>query len=256
MAIIIPKNKSVENFIGLHLYHTGFSNCSMRVRIALEEKGLPWTSHLIDLSKGENLTLDYIGINPNAVVPTLVDNGVVIIDSADIIDYLDKTYSPTSLRPQSETEQQQMYNWIYLARDNHLSIKTYMYGNTASLKKMKRTALQMANYRENQTFDAALLDFHERFNANDGFTQKELAAATAVINCCFDKINQRLKDHTWLAGDSFSLADIAWLPQLIILNVAHYPFDHYPHLEQWKNNIMQRPSFQKAILDWLPPTQK
>ncbi len=50
MGIIKPTNKSVESFKGLHLYHAGFSNCSMRVRIALEEKKLAWTNHLVDLS--------------------------------------------------------------------------------------------------------------------------------------------------------------------------------------------------------------
>ncbi|MGB5446484.1 MAG: glutathione S-transferase N-terminal domain-containing protein, partial [Psychromonas sp.] len=43
MGIVKPTNKTVESFKGLHLYHTEFSNCSMRVRIALEEKGLDWT---------------------------------------------------------------------------------------------------------------------------------------------------------------------------------------------------------------------
>ena len=40
MAVIIPTNKSVESFEGLHLYHGGISNCSMRVRMTLIEKGL------------------------------------------------------------------------------------------------------------------------------------------------------------------------------------------------------------------------
>lgn len=39
MAIIKPTNKSVESFKGLHLYHADMSNCAMRVRLALEEKG-------------------------------------------------------------------------------------------------------------------------------------------------------------------------------------------------------------------------
>ena len=62
MGIIKPTNKSVESFKGLHLYHANMSNCAMRVRIALEEKGLNWTSHLLDLMKGENLTDEYFGI--------------------------------------------------------------------------------------------------------------------------------------------------------------------------------------------------
>ncbi|MFT6984788.1 MAG: glutathione S-transferase [Psychromonas sp.] len=253
MGIIKPTNKSVESLKGLHLYHTGFSNCAMRVRIALEEKGLDWTSHPVDLSKGENLTKEYIGINPNAVVPTLIDDGVVIIDSADIIDYLDRKFTPGSLRPESAEDQKLIYYWMYLARDNHLSIKTYMYGNIGrASENMKRTVEQMAEYRQNQTFDTALLAFHERFNSAQGLTKADLEIATAVIDDCFEKMNERLNDHNWLVGDSFSLADITWIPQLVVLKAANYPFENYPNLEKWKKAIIQRPSFKQGVLAWLP----
>lgn len=256
MAIITPTNTSVQSLKGLHLYHTGFSNCSMRVRITLEEKGLKWTSHPINLMKDENLTEEYIGINPNAVVPTLVDDGVVIIDSADIIDYLNDKFSPGSLSPIANSDQQQMYDWIYLARDNHLSIKTYMYTNMRGLPSRKKSAQQMEEYRNKQTFDAALVEFHERNSSDEGFSQEQLDNATAVIDDCFQKMDQRLKDNQWLAGDSFSLADIAWIPQLVILKVVNYPFENYPHLEKWKTSIIQRPSFKKGVLAWLPEMKK
>ena len=104
MAIIVPTNKSVEKFKGLHLYHGGISNCSMRVRMTLIEKGLDWESHHLDLKKKENISDSYFGINPNGLVPTLVDNGVVHIESNEIIDYLDQTYAQPSLRSGDEIE--------------------------------------------------------------------------------------------------------------------------------------------------------
>ena len=55
MAIVTPTNKEVLDFEGLHLYHASYSNCSMRVRMTLEEKGLPWVSHHLDLTKGEHI---------------------------------------------------------------------------------------------------------------------------------------------------------------------------------------------------------
>ena len=84
MPEIIPTNQEVLSFRGLHLYHYGMSNCSQRVRMVLEEKGLPWTSHHLDLARNEHATPAYQGINPNGVVPTLVHDGKVIIESVDI----------------------------------------------------------------------------------------------------------------------------------------------------------------------------
>ena len=159
MPIITPTNKYVTIFKGLHLYHAPFSNCAMRVRIAIAEKQLEWTRHLIDLSKSEQRTKKYLGIIPNDVVPTLVDEGVVIIDSADIINYLNTTYKLNSLRPDTESELQTMYDWIYMARDNYLSIKTYMYYKLGATGISKE---ELVEYRKNQTYDnKALLEFHE-----------------------------------------------------------------------------------------------
>src|SRR5271170_5600448 len=99
MGIITPTNKSVTVLKGLHLYHAAASNCAMRVRIVLEEKGLPWESHLLSFEKNETHTPEYFGINPNGQVPTLVHDGVVIIESNDIIEYLEEKFPARPLLP-------------------------------------------------------------------------------------------------------------------------------------------------------------
>lgn len=70
--IVTPTNKSVTALDGMHLFHADISNCSMRVRMVLAEKELPWTSHHLDLRKKETVTPEYFGIHPKGLVPTLV----------------------------------------------------------------------------------------------------------------------------------------------------------------------------------------
>ena len=53
---------------GLHLFHFTLSNCSQRVRLGLEEKGLVWTSHHLNLAANEHVTSDYQRINPKGVM--------------------------------------------------------------------------------------------------------------------------------------------------------------------------------------------
>ena len=89
MPKIKPQNKTVLRLRGLHLYHADRSNCSMRVRMTLEEKALPWTSHHLNLALNEHVTAEYQAINPNGVVPTLVHDGQVVIESNDILLYLE-----------------------------------------------------------------------------------------------------------------------------------------------------------------------
>lgn len=84
MGIIATNNQGVLGLKGLHLYHGDISNCSMRVRMVLEEKELPWISHHLDLKKNETRTPAYFAINPYGLVPALVHDGVLLIESDDV----------------------------------------------------------------------------------------------------------------------------------------------------------------------------
>ena len=55
------------------LYHLWDSFCSFKVRLALAEKGLEWTGEHVDLMRFENFRPEYLAVNPNALIPTLVD---------------------------------------------------------------------------------------------------------------------------------------------------------------------------------------
>ena len=92
MVMITPTNEAARSLKGLHLYHSARSNCSARVRLLLDEKHLDWTSHALDLLKKENISEDYFGINPKGLVPALVHDGASIIESNDILVYLEESW--------------------------------------------------------------------------------------------------------------------------------------------------------------------
>ena len=73
----------------IELYHNDMSVCAQKVRFALGEKALQWKSHHLNLRAGDQQKPEYVKLNPNAVVPTLVDGGSVIIESTVICEYLD-----------------------------------------------------------------------------------------------------------------------------------------------------------------------
>ena len=64
MPIIEAKDPTLKNLKGLHLWHGNLSSCSQRVRITLEEKGLKWEGHLVDIPNNEHATEKYQRINP------------------------------------------------------------------------------------------------------------------------------------------------------------------------------------------------
>jgi glutathione S-transferase len=85
----------------LTLYNAAHSTCSQKVRICLAEKKLAFEDIKLDLGKGKgHLKPEYLKINPNGLVPTLVDDGNIIIDSSVICEYLDERYPAVHLTPE------------------------------------------------------------------------------------------------------------------------------------------------------------
>ncbi|MEX0591220.1 MAG: glutathione S-transferase N-terminal domain-containing protein, partial [Xanthobacteraceae bacterium] len=76
------------------LYNAPQSTCSQRVRFVLNAKSLPFEEVKLELLEGDQLKPDYLKLNPNGVVPTLVHDGAVVIDSAVIMEYLEEIEPP------------------------------------------------------------------------------------------------------------------------------------------------------------------
>src|ERR1700733_9681338 len=97
----------------LTLYHAPHSTCSQKVRMVLHEKGVPFDEVRIDLGKKEQLKPEYLAINPNGVVPTLVDDGTPIVESSVICEYLDEKYPQSPLVPSNLLERARMRAWTH-----------------------------------------------------------------------------------------------------------------------------------------------
>ena len=83
------KTREVLRWKGVHVLHVAGSSCSQKLRIYLHLKSIPWQSHPVDLTSNENFQPWFLGINPRGLVPVLVHDGAVHIESNDIIQYLE-----------------------------------------------------------------------------------------------------------------------------------------------------------------------
>jgi|TARA_B100000959_G_C14904175_1_gene592251 GST-like protein len=247
MAIIEPTNKTVKDFEGLHLYHGNISNCSMRVRMTLEEKGLEWVSHHIDLKKKENINDEYFGINPNGLVPTLVHDGVVHIESNDIIDYLDTAYPEPLLR--SADKEAEMLDWLKLSASLHVpAIKPYVYAKKMA-PKVKKSQEEQAKYEELQK-NEELKKFHSKHAGQKTFSDDDVRESERLLADAFAKLETSLEDAPWIMGEQFSLADISWIPIYFVIVGCGYDFSLYPNIKRWAASVQERDSYRKGISDW------
>ena len=95
------RTKEILDWKGIHLFHFRGSSCSQKLRIYLNLKKINWTPHSINLAAGKNYSDWFLGINPKGLIPVLVDNGHVEIESNDILEYLEKKFPETPLSPHS-----------------------------------------------------------------------------------------------------------------------------------------------------------
>jgi glutathione S-transferase len=247
MGIVETDDKKIKSMKGLHIYHAGISNCSMRVRITAEEKNLDWDSHIINLRKQENLEDWYLKINPKGLVPAIIDDGVIVTESNDIMLYLEEKYPKPRLLPEDPQEAEEVKRWVNLASEVHLrTIKTYVYGSIGGASKKKS---DMERYRQIQP-DKELVEFHEK--SLEGLPEGEVKRAAEQIHQIFAEIDEELKNQKWIVGKNVSLADIAWIPQFAILEILGFSFSKYKNVQKWAKEFQKRLSYKNGIAKWLP----
>jgi len=248
VPVIEPENREVTQLQGVHLFHAAFSNCSQRVRLVLEEKQIPWESHEIDLMALEHLAEDYQKLHPKGVVPALVHDGVVVVESNDIMRYLDERFDGKPLMPQTDDEKAAIQPWLQLNADMQVFLKTLTYERVLG-KQHPPTQEKFEFYRQHQR-NRDLVEFWRQFL--EGFTPERLAECEQECRNFLSRLNQRLDSRPYLAGDDISLADFSTVVNVHRTHVLGFDLAEYPHVSRWYESMRRRPSFEQAILAYAP----
>ena len=247
MPVIEPGNPGLRNLRGIHLWHAGLSTCSQRARIALAELGLGFESHIVDLHGGENASEAFQQINPKGVVPVMVHDGAVIIESIDIIAYLDQQFGDGKLRP---AEQEGDIGRLLKRADEAqpmLKVCTFEFLFRAAPPAPPSVLKGFQKTHKNEW----LKNFHRDFQA--GFERSRVDEAVNYTHAAFKMLDELCSDdREWLAGDEYSLADIAWLPNFHRFDLVGWPFAHYPNLRRWFAAASARDSYRTALEECEP----
>ncbi|MCA9663808.1 MAG: DUF3810 family protein, partial [Myxococcales bacterium] len=126
---------------GIHLFHYPKSLCSQKVRQLLDEKGVAWTSHVVQLPLEAQYEPAYVRINPRCVVPTLVRDGKVTTDSMNILRFADAALPGPALTPASASARACVDR--FLASADGLFLEVLTYGEIPGVRKpllMRRAA--------------------------------------------------------------------------------------------------------------------
>jgi len=237
----------------LQLYHNAFSSCSQKVRIVLGEKGIGWKSHDIDLQGGGQHDPEYVKLNPNHVVPTLVHDGRVLTESTLINEYLEDAFPNPSMRPEDPGDRHAMRLFVKQIDEKvHPAAAVVTYGIATRPMLLGRPPEERAA-AWNQIPDPARRAARKSVVEN-GVAAPEMRGAIVAFVGLLDRMEAALQSQLWIGGERFSLGDACALPY--VLRLEHLAMgsliEARPRAADWFARVQALESYPAMISDGLP----
>jgi glutathione S-transferase len=233
----------------LELYHAEPVANSMKVLLGLKEKGLEFVSHYVDLLRFEQHQPAFVKINPNGQVPVLVHDGAIITESTVINEYLDDVFPEPPLRPKNPVERARMRIWSKFI-DEYFCPALSMWGWHLMVRKVAQSIAK--DKLEEVLGRIPLKEQRDKWAtvAGQSFTEAELADSKRKIAVSLERMEQILATSPWLAGPTYSLADVnsysivAGVPRLFndIMNERSTPRSC-----EWLKRMNERPAVKAAL---------
>jgi GST-like protein len=199
-------------------FYTWTTPNGRKVSIMLEETGLPYRVHPIDISKGDQFTPEFVAINPNSKIPAIVDdegpdgNPVAIFESGAILIWLAEKSG--KLLPAEKRGRIVALEWLMF----QMAGVGPMFGQAHHFRRFAPEPVPYAI--ERYTTETARL---------------------------YGVLERRLEEVPYLAGD-YSIADIATFPWVARHEWQGVAIDDYPSVKRWFAEIGARPAVQRGML--------
>lgn len=238
--------QSWEKPLSFVLYNAPQSTCSQKVRISLWEKGLEFSERKLDLFKGDQLKEEYKKLNPNGVVPTLVHNDEVIIDSSVIIEYLDEIIPELPLSPATPAGRAHMREWMRFFEEVAApAVRVPSYNRVFLRHFQTMTEEEFIAFGESKPLRK---DFFLKMGQK-GYSDEEMQQSENRLRMTIERMEaQLLLGGPWLLGD-YSLADICVIPVIVRLNDIGLSslWADCDKVGEWLSRFQEREAFQKCF---------
>lgn len=234
--------------MSLTLYNFSASTCSQSVRFVLAEKSIEFEDYRVENSSGEHLREPYLSLNPNGVVPTLVHDGVPVVDSTVIMEYLDDVWPEQSMAPDTHMGRAHMRAWLrYFEEVAHPSIRYPSFHHFIGKRMAEKSKGEIEAFADKHP---SRKDFYGAMQPS-GFTEKEMADAEERLTKTLDRMEKTLSQPghggPWLMGEQLTIADaciLSVIDRMNDLEMSHlWENNARPGVARWYGEIQKRPAF-------------
>jgi glutathione S-transferase len=194
-----------------YYYHPGSPNCR-KVSAVIEMLGVDAKYEFVDLPKGKQAQPEFRAVNPNGMVPVLVDGDTTVLESNCIIIYLAEKVG-SDLWP--EAHRLEILRWMFWEQSHFM----YAAGMVFFQKLLKPLLGQEPD-------------------------EARVTEAVAKFRRHAKALDDHLKDREWLVGDAMTLADLAVAANLTYAKATELPTDEFPNMQRWYAAIEALPAWQ------------
>lgn len=204
----------------IELYYWPTPN-GWKITIALEEMGLPYSVTFVDIGKGEQFAPDFLKIAPNNRMPAIVDPDgpdgapISVFESGAILQYLARKTG--MFYGGSERERVAIEEWLF-----------WQMGGLGPMAGQTHHFLKYA----------------PEMGHNLPYAKDRYRTETARL---YGVMNRRLADHRFLAGEDYTIADMASYGWASLWEGQQQTLDDKPHLARWLEEVGARPAVQRGM---------
>jgi glutathione S-transferase len=233
----------------LKLYNFPQSTCSQKVRLTLWERAIDFIDRPVDSTRREHLSDWYLRLNPNGVVPTLLHDDAVIIDSSVIMEYLEDVFPQHPLAPADPVKRAHMRKWLrYFEEVPTPAVRVPSFNQYLSKRFDRLSQKQFEEFVDNHPIRK---QFYKRMRKEHGFDERDTDAAVDRLRQTIDRMEKGLKDSggPWLMGDTLTLADYCIAPTIDRMNDLGLAglWGERPLVSAWWERVQSRPAYEKTF---------
>ena len=190
-----------------------------KISVMLEECGLPYTVHGVNIGKGEQFTAEFLAISPNNRIPAIVDRQpasggepISVFESGAILLYLAEKSG--ALMPSDIRSRTAALEWLF-----------WQIGGLGPM---------MGQHGHFKLYAPDRIDY-----ATDRYRRE--------VERLFGVMDRRLSDNQYLAGNEYSIADIACFPWVQTYRAQEIDLKGYKHASRWYEELKQRPALRQGM---------
>lgn len=238
----------------MQLYHHPFSLDSQKVRLALEENGIDYTSYHINPITAKNMDASFFRMNPSGKLPVFQNGSHILYNTIEILQYIERIAAVSSIGDDKNLSTREVLEWMHKIQEwnpKYFTLSHVPEKHRLHVSKFIRQVIiaRMAEFPD--LASAYHLRLRHEYDTEEKLKDPEVIRRSEEhLVRLLDEVETQLNDTPYLAGDEFTMADVMLIPILARLELLKLENEYIytrPNIAEYWKMVQQRPSYKRVI---------